>query len=249
MTSMNPGLIIILTVVLILLVCYLLRNRLYLTPLFQNNSRQKDLNSHLIEAYESGSIVHLDAVQPDEISAVNTSSLIALDAAETLSRRFSAADQSPMMTGNSPLVHTIMRDVAAEGFRRAGLENEFEPEKIEFAGFDPLIHQAVALSVMEDETMPLHVNIGSIGAEIALQDMMYRGEEAILLAGDDLTGQAVGMVVADDLSIGEELFELPSRLRTNQNEHRIEPELLTMDVLRWVFLVALAAGAVMILLI
>lgn len=249
MTSMNPGLIIILSVVLILLVCYLLRNRLHLTPLFQNNSRQKDLNSHLIEAYENGSIVHLDAVQPDETSPVNASALIALDAAETLSRRFSAADQSPMMTGNSPLDHTIMRDVAAEGFRRAGLENEFEPEKIEFAGFDPLIHQAAALSVMEDETMPLHVNVGSIGAEIALQDMMYRGEEAILLAGDDLTGQAVGMVVADDLSIGEELFELPSRLRTNQNEHPIEPELLAMDVLRWVFLAALAAGAVMILLV
>lgn len=249
MTSMNPGLIIILIVVLILLVCYLLRNRLHLIPLFQNNPRQKDLNSHLIEAYESGSIVHLDAVQADETSPVNASSLIALEAAEMLSHRFSAADQSPMVTGNSPLVHTIMRDVAAEGFRKAGLENEFEPEKIEFAGFDSHLHQAVALSVLEDETMPLHVNVGTIGAEIALQDMMFRGEEAILLAGDDLTGQAVGMVVADDLSIGEELFELPARLQVKQNEYRIEPALLAMDVLRWVFLAALAAGAVMILLV
>ena len=249
MISMNLGLIIILTVVIITLVCYLLRNRLHLTPLFQNNPRQNALNSHLIEAYENGSIVQLDVVQADDTSPVNAAAMIALDAAETLSRRFSAADEPPMVTGNSPLIHAIVRDVAAEGFREAGLENEFDAEKIEFAGFDPLIHQAVALSVLEDETMPLHVNIGTIGAEIALQDMMFRGEEAILLAGDDLTGQAVGMVVADDLSIGEELYELPARLRTNHQEQRIEPELLAMDALRWVFLAALAAGAVMILLV
>lgn len=249
MISMNFGLITLLIVLLTVILCSLLRSKVRLMSLFQCNSRQKALESHLIEAFESGAAVHLDSVQPDEVSPVNASAVVALETANSLNARYSAADEPPVMTGNSALAYPLTRDFAAEGFHQAGLGNEFEPEKIEFAGFDPLIHQGIALSVLDDVTMPLHLNIGSIGSEISLQDLMYRGEEAVYLASDDLSGQAAGMVVADDVFIGENLFEMPALLGKTAEDSAIVPDLLAMDIIRIGFLVALAAGAAMILLV
>ncbi len=176
------------------------------------------------------------------------SSLVALASAEKLANRFAGADEPLRVTSNSGTAHALLKEAVSNGIAAAELENEYDPENVEFAGYDRLSHQSTMLSVLEASDAPLHLNVGTPGAAVALQDLMFHEEEAILVAGDDLTAQAAGLATADIVYVGEQLYELTGDLNSAGKSDHVETGLLVMDVLRYGFIFALIAGALMIFL-
>ncbi len=249
---MNPsrfGLILIIAALLIYGLCLFLKNKIRFFPLFKNDSNSKKLQRSLTRSIEEGKPIHLDILNRDESHLIDPSALIAMNTSERLANRFAATDEPPFVTNNSGLVHALTKDALKMGYKRADLENEFSAASIDFAGFDSLSHQTTMLGLLEETPYALHLNIGSSGPEIALQDLMFQNAEEIYVAGDSLLGQATGLATADEVFIGEQLYELPVVALPEMNQAAPDVGLLVMDILRYGFIVALGIGALMILLV
>ena len=249
---MNPsrfGLILIIATLLIYGLCLFLRNKIKFFPLFKNDSNSRKLQLSLSRSIEEGKPIHLDVLNRDESQLINPSALVAMNTSEQLANRFAASDEPPFVTNNSGLVHALTNDAVKMGYQQADLENEFSAASIDFAGFDSLSHQTTMFGLLEETPYAMHLNIGSGGPEIALQDLMFQNEEEIYIAGDSLLGQATGLATADGVFIGEQLYELPIVTQPERKEAAPDVGLLVMDILRYGFIVALGIGALMILLV
>ena len=244
MNSSMLGLVIIILTLILYAICLLFKNKIHLTPLFLSTKRAGKLRTRLTESYETGSPVHLDTFNADETQIISPAVLSGLSATEILSNRFSAADEPLLVTENSGAIHAFSRDAMLNGLRKAGLDNESQPASVEFAGFGNLSHQSAMLAQLADVNAAFHLIIGSSGSEIALQDLMFDDDASFIIAGDNLNGQATGLAVADDVFIGEQTYELPSLLSTDDRQKDIG--LLVTDLLRYGLIFAILGGTLLV---
>lgn len=205
------------------------------------------LNAVLSEALERGDAAHVDlnGATDAPLSGVLTP---ALESANRIARRAAAADTAPIFSADSGFNGAVLEQAADSAYASVDLDAEYDPTTVRTAGNDALTHQGVMLTALDESHEPLHLSIGSAGAEIALQDLAFEANESLIVAGDNLQAQAIGTVCAEKTLIGDRVISLPALLRKYTKDADAEREiafLLATDALRWILIGVLIAAVVL----
>lgn len=105
----------------------------------------------------------------------------------------------------------------------------------------PFSSAAGAMPILRDENVSASILIGHFGVEAALLAEAAERENVFLLgASDDLSSQAALYASASEALIGEELFATGAYLGATASH---TASLTVQDILRWVIIIVLTAGA------
>ncbi len=241
MSSSLVGLVLIITVLFLYMICLLGKNKFLLKNQHATKQKTETLRHLIANSLEEGTAVHCDVSNPDESGAISGGTLAALRTVRAISAQLASADEPLFITNNQGALTFFNQDAIQNGMRQSGLENEFDPNASIYAGYSPLSHQSGVIALLAGEACAVHLNMGTFGPEIALQDLAFDSSEGIIAAGDNLAGQAVAYVTADESFIGEEVFEIPQAVKTNPGT---DNGLLVMDLLRIGMIVAILAGSI-----
>ncbi len=245
MSSSLTGLIIILGVLFIYSISLLWQKRKKYTDLFYEKRSAQNLRQQIANSIEEGLMVHCDICNLEGTGTFSEGTLTAIQTTQKLSNQLSSADEPLIITSNDSALTFFSKDAYYQGLKNSGLANEFDPNQSVFAGYSPLSHQSGITGILEGEVSAFHLNIGAFGPEIALQDSAFDPSEGIIAAGDNLAAQAVSYVTADDVFIGEKIFELPQII---QEKPEMDSGLIAMDIFRFGIIIALVIGAALMIL-
>lgn len=207
------------------------------------------LNETLSRSIEHGDAAHLD-LNAGGIGMISGAAFAGLKSANRIARRAAFDDVPPIFSSDDGLGGDLLERTVAQGYHAVDLEANYEPTTVRSAGIDPIAHQGVMLTALDETHEPLHLSIGSAGSEIALQDLAFEMGESVLVAGDNLTAQAAGLVSAEEVFVGEQVYSLPTLLRSEKlksdsaRAFGMTSDLKAIDRLRWLFLVGLLAVVV-----
>lgn len=158
-----------------------------------------------------------------------------------LAERTSLSDRPPVaVAGEAPLA-VLAQDTLEAGYQGAGAGEFYQPTSGRVAGLTPFSSTAGTLPILHDENVSAAVFIGHYGVEAALlADGAERENAFVVGSSDDLASQAVWYASAPEVLIGEELFAASAYLGGNPSQ---TASLTLQDILRWIIIVALLAGA------
>lgn len=205
----------------------------------------KTLTGALSESLERGDAAHFD-LSSGSSAMFSATAIPGLESANQIARRVAAADSAPVFTADDGFGGALLERAVRSGYRAVESDAEYEPTTVRTAGNDAVSHQAVTLTAIDETHEPMHLSVGSAGAEIALQDFSFAANESVLIAGDNLQAQAAGIVAAEETFIGERVFALPALVR--KADRTAGPfalrTLIVMDAMRWIVIAALIIGVV-----
>ncbi len=207
------------------------------------------LRETLSRSIELGDAAHLD-LNGGGVGMSSAAAFAGLKSANRIARRAAFDDVPPVFSSDDGIGGELLERTVDQGYRSVDMEAGYEPTTVRSAGIDPVAHQGVMLTALDETHEPLHLSIGSAGSEIALQDLAFESSENVLIAGDNLAAQAAGLVSAEEIFVGEQVYSLPTLLRTEELKSDSErafgtiASLKAIDRLRWLFLAGLLAAAV-----
>lgn len=239
MQTSVTGIVIIVIILLIYALCILIKDRLHPRNLFYQRAKDRWLRGQIADSLEECDPIHMDIGSYGNSDMAGISALTAMQTAQTVSGQMAFSDGPWLITCSSGAVSYFERDAIKQGLDMVDYGNEFDPDCTIYAGFSPVSHQAGMIGILDRSSAALHLDIGAFGAETALQDLAFDTQEGICIAGENLMSQAAGILTADEVYVGEQLFELPKSL---DRESEADAGLMTMDILRFALGFALVAG-------
>jgi hypothetical protein len=135
----------------------------------------------------------------------------------------------------------LSQDTLQAAYQSAGAEELFQPANGRLGGLTPFSYAAAAMTVTHQEQVSTDVLIGDFGSEVALiADAAERENALLIAASNDPAAQAILFASASEPLVGEELFAAPAYIG-NAPSH--SASLQVQDILRWLIILALLAGA------
>jgi hypothetical protein len=192
-------------------------------------------------AVEDGSRLHVSLGKASIISFNNASALVGLSTLERIGILSSVSDRPAVATSGDGSLAILSQDTLRAAYRISNVPEYYDPGQARLAGPTPFSYIAGALPVVHNERVSTHILVGNFGPEVGLlADAVEREDTFSLAASDSFAGQAVIYATATEALIGEELFALPAYLQAGPTH---QAGLRTQDVLRWLVIGALIAGA------
>lgn len=199
------------------------------------------LRREIDQAVEDGTRLHISLGNAGVTQPNNASALAGLAALESVSRRGMLSDRPPLATSGEGTLAILSQDALKAVYREEGAPEQYHPDQGRLAGVTPLAYAAGAIPLMRGLGISANIFIGNYGPEVALVcEAAERANVFTLAASDSLPAQAVLYAAAQEPLIGEELFAAPAYL---QERPAYQASLNLQDVLRWIIVLALAAGA------
>jgi len=199
------------------------------------------LNRSVGLAVENGTRLHISLGRGNLFTARGGSALAGLAMLRRLAERTSVSDRPPVVTSGDASLAILSQDTLQAGYRAAGAEDQYRNSTGRLAGLTPFSYAAGALSTMHDEHVSANIVIGDLGPEAGLlAEAADRENTSLIAASDDLSAQAVFFVSAQEPLIGEELFAAGAYTGAGPSH---EASLNAQDVLRWLVILAILAGA------
>ncbi len=194
-------------------------------------------------AVENGTRLHISLGKASGISTSNAASLVALSVLERVAQMSSISDRPPVATSGDGALSILSQDTLHAAYRTMNALDQFDLTRGRLAGVTPFSYVAGVLPVVHTEAVSTHVLIGNLGPEAALLAEAADREHAFTLAASDsLPGQAVLYAAAEEALLGEEIYALPAYLQAGPI-HRAS--LRVEDILRWVVILLVIAGALL----
>ena len=192
---------------------------------------------------EEGSRLHILLGRGGLLDARGGSALAGLAMLRHIAERTSVSDKPVFASAGDPTIGLLTQDTLQSGYHAAGADELYIPTTGRITGLSPFSYAAGAMNITQNENVSANVKIGHFGVEAALiTDSSDRANAIVIGASDDLTGQAVLFASTQDALIGEELFAAGAYLGAGVS-HRAS--LTLQDLLRWLAIVVLLAGAVL----
>lgn len=234
-------------VVLVILVCYLLslvlKNKIKLTGRAYSRGKDERLRSQIANSLEEARPIHLDVGNAFEGDLGGGSVLASMEATEAVSSQMAYADEPWAITGSAGSAAAFEKDAVQRGMENADYAGSFDADCAAMTGISAFTHTAGNYASLEKEPAALHLSVGAFGPAAALNDPLCSHGEVICAAGDDPVTQAVSMLTADEVYVGEQVYEIPDSLRRAERKNAA---LMTMDAARIavvvVILIFTAAG-------
>jgi hypothetical protein len=197
-------------------------------------------------AVEDGSRLHVSIGESSIISPTNASALVGLSTLERIGSLSSLSDRPPVATSGDGSLAILSQDTLHAAYRIANVPDQYEPAQARLTGPTPFSYVAGTLPVIYDERVSANILVGNFGPEVALlAEAADRENEFVLAGSDSIAAQAVLYGTIREPLIGEELFAVPAYLQAGPI---YTASLRAQDFLRWVVILALIGGCVLVLL-
>ena len=210
---------------------------------FRNIEAYDRLNRAVGDAVEGGTRLHVSIGRGNLFTSRGGSALAGLAMLRHLSERTSQSDHPPIVTSGDASLTVLSQDTLQSGYHAAGAEDQYRFTTGRLTGLTPFTFAAGTMPVMSDENISSNVVIGDLGTESALLvDAADRAGTDLIAASDNLSAQSVFYASSQDPLIGEELFAAGAYVGAGTSH---EASLQVQDVLRWLVILAILAGAVL----
>ena len=199
------------------------------------------LNRAVDDAAGSGERLHLALGAGNLLHPEGAAGLTGLAVLRRLAARTARSRNATVATSGDAALHLLAVDSLRAGYGDAGVQEVFQPGTGRLAGIGAFPYAAGALPMLMDENVSIAVLAGRFGPEAALlSEAAERSDALVVGATDDLTGQAVTFASASESAIGEELFAAGAYLGQGPWH---TASLTLQDILRWLVILFLLAGA------
>jgi len=199
------------------------------------------LSSAIGLSIEEGSRLHISLGRGSLLDSRGGSALAGLAFLRHVIAKTSVSDQPSVASAGDPAIGLLTQDTIQSGYHAAGVDELYAPTSGRVTGLSPFSYAAGAMHITPNENVSANIMIGHFGAEAALLTEASDRAGALLVgASDDLVGQAALFASEQDALIGEELFAAGAYLGAGVS-HRAS--LALQDLLRWLVIAALIAGA------
>jgi len=173
--------------------------------------------------------------------------LLAIASAELvyqMTERVAIGDAVPILTMTNTSAIPLAQDTLRRAYRSRGLLSRFKATNIRWypAGNRSMAFAAAVTTMMAHDKVAGNMMAGSYGIELALiMDQSARHNVPIVAVSDQLEGQAIAYALSDAPLIGEEIFAAGTYLDGGSVQ---VGETMTVDVLRWLLIIALLVAFV-----
>lgn len=199
------------------------------------------LNRAVGLAVEQGTRLHISLGRGSLATTRGGSALAGLGMLRRLAERTSASDRPPVVTSGDASLAILSQDTLQSGYRAAGAEDRYRFSTGRLTGLTPFSYAAGTMSVEHDENVSANVVLGDLGAEAGLiAEASDRENSSLVAASDDLSAQTIFYLSAQEPLIGEELFAAGAYVGAGAAH---QASLQVQDILRWLVVLAILAGA------
>jgi len=199
------------------------------------------LNRAVGLAVENGTRLHISLGRGNLFTSRGGSALAGLALLRRIAERTSVSDRPPIATSGDATLAILSQDTMLAGYRAAGAEEQYRFSTGRLTGLAPFSYAAGTMPIARDENVSATVVMGDLGAEAALvADSADRENNRLIAASDNLSGQAILYASAQEPLIGEELFAAGAYTGAGPSH---EASLNVQDILRWLVILAILAGA------
>jgi hypothetical protein len=175
------------------------------------------------------------------LAKTGASALAGLGVLREIAKRTSVGDSPPVAAAGESTLALLGQDVLQAGYKAAGAAEFYQPTTGRLTGMTPFSSAVGTIPMLSDEKVSAAVLIGHFGVESALlADAAERNEILLVGSTDDPSAQAALYASASEALLGEELFGAPAYLGAGPTH---AASLTVQDVLRWLFILAVLAGA------
>lgn len=195
------------------------------------------------QAVESGQRLHISLGHGGITGQTSASALVGLSLLQRIARAASISDRPPVATSGEAAQALLSQDTLRSAYRAINAETQFNPDAAQLNGLTPFSYAAGTLPVVYDQQVSMNILTGSFGSEVALiADAAERTGSISLGGSENLSAQAVLYAAVQEPLIGEELFATGAYVQAGPMH---TASLKAQDVLRWVLIGAILAGAIL----
>ena len=160
-----------------------------------------------------------------------------------LTERTSLSDSPPIAAAGESSLALLAQDTLEAGYQGAGAGEFYQPTTGRLTGMTPFSSMAGMIPILHDENVSTTVLVGHFGVEAALLAEAAERENTFLIGSSDaLSAQAALFASAHEALIGEELYAASTYLGAGAAH---TASLTVQDILRWIIILVLLAGAVL----
>jgi hypothetical protein len=197
-------------------------------------------------AVEAGQRLHISLGHGGVFGVPGGSTLLGLGLLQRIARTASVSDYPPVATNGEALQNILAQETTQTAFDAVGAEGQYDSANTQLTGLTPFSYAAGALPVIYDQNVSVNVFTGSFGSEVGLMaDAAERTNSTSLGGSENLTAQAVLYASTQDPLIGEELYAAGAYV---QGGPMHLGSVRAQDILRWVVIGIILAGALLTLL-
>jgi hypothetical protein len=190
---------------------------------------------------EDGTRLLISLGGPSLLTKSGASALAGLGLLRDATQQTSVSDRPPVAVAGEAALALMAQDALYSSFRAAGAAELFQPVSGRLAGMTPFSSTAGSIPILSDEHVSAAALVGHFGVEAALLSDAAEREGIMLIGGtDDPAAQAALYASASETLIGEEVFAGAAYVG-GRAPH--VASLAVQDVLRWLIIVGLLAGA------
>lgn len=190
---------------------------------------------------EDGSRLLVGLGSASLLARMGGSALAGLAVLREITKRTSVGDSPPVAVAGESTLSLLAQDVLLAGHKAAGAAEYYQPTTGRLTGMTPFSSAAGTIPLLSDEKVSAAMLIGHFGVESALlADAAERNNLLLVGSSDDPSAQAALYASASDALLGEELFGAPAYFGAGPTH---AASLTVQDVLRWLLILGLLAGA------
>lgn len=194
-------------------------------------------------AVEAGRRLHVSLGSGGVNGLESGSALVGLTVLQRIARAASISDRPPVATSGDTPVALLSQETLHRTYSAIGAGGQYDPLAGQVSGLTPFSYAAGTLPVIYDQQVSANVLAGHFGSEVGLiADAGERSGSLVLAGSDNLPAQAVLYASAEEPLIGEELYASGAYLQAGSVHMS---SLRTQDILRWVLVGVILAGAVL----
>ena len=190
---------------------------------------------------EDGKRLHISLCHGGLFDGRGGSALAGLALLRNIAERTSVSDMPSVATAGDPTLGLLTQDTLQAGYHAAGIEDAYVHTMGRVTGLTPFSYVAGTMSIPQNENVSTNILLGHFGPEAGLlAEASERANTALIGATEDLAGQSVLFISAQDPLVGEELFAAGAYLNADPAH---AASLTVQDLFRWLIILGLLAGS------
>jgi len=190
---------------------------------------------------EDGTRLHISLGHGGLLEALGGSALAALAILRGIAEKTSVSDRPAVASAGDPALGLLTQDTIQAGYQASGVGELYTHTTGRVTGLGSFGYAAGAMHITANENVSANIMLGNFGPEASLlADASDRENVVVIGASNDLIGQSVLFASSQDALIGEELFAAGAYIGTGASH---VASLTVQDILRWVIVLVLLAGA------
>lgn len=192
---------------------------------------------------EDGTRLHVSLGRGSLLTTFGAAAFAGLSLLRRLGEITSLSDRPPVATTGDGLLNLASQETLRVAHESVAGDIPFDRNNGRLAGLTPFSFAAGVMPSLRDEQVSSAVMVGEFGPEVALlTEAAERQGAAIVAASSQLPAQAVLYASSPAPLVGEELFAAGAYAQAGGFH---AASLRVQDVLRWLVILAILAGAVL----